>query len=175
MRTGVKMAENTISIEQVKSGDLLAWKRDSFSTVSDFLIHAIRFLTRQRYGHVGIAWRVFDGLDEELFVIEATVPKIRVARVPLNRDFVCIPMPVTWAGKGKNFLVEKIGKRYSFWDAVRSYLGLTLKKDDSFQCVELCHYFYEEYGIVLEHDFTPGGIVKAAEKFTKQRPKVVCK
>lgn len=156
-------------IATIESGDLLCWKKDSHSSTSDFLIQSIRLLTRSEYGHVGIAWRCHDGIDDELFVIEATIPKIRVSRVMVDRDFDCIPMHVPWNRKGKDFLVSKLGNPYSTLDAFRAFFGITLKDDDSFQCVELAHYFYEVYGLNLVHDFTPGGLVKAAEKYNGRR------
>lgn len=151
-------------IARIQSGDLLAWKRDSHSIVSDLTIRAIRKLTHAHYGHVGIAWRCHDGISDELFVIEAGIPKIRIARVLPDKDFDCVPMGVDWIPSAKSFLVDKIGYPYGLLDAIRAYLGVQLEKDDSYQCAELAHYFYVETGLVLEHDFTPGGLVKAAEK-----------
>lgn len=158
-----------ISIAGIQSGDLLAWKKDSQSVISDTLVQGIRAMTKSRYGHVGIAWRCHDGLDDELFVIEATFPKIRAARLCISNDFHCVPMGLQWTPPGKGFLIDKIGKSYSIADAARAFYGIQLKDDDEYQCVELAHYFYEKYGIVLQHDFTPGGIVKAAELHTKTK------
>ncbi len=159
----------SISAGMIQSGDLLAWKEDSNSTFSNFCVKTVRTLTRARYGHVGIAWRCHDTVDDELFVIEATIPKVRAARLTLTADFDCVPMGVEWDKKGKDFLMSKLGKDYSPRDAIRALLGIRLKNDDDFQCVELAHFFYKEYGILLEHDFTPGCIVKAASHY-RQRP-----
>lgn len=156
-------------VASIQSGDLLAWRRDSHSTTSDVLIQTIRVLTHSDYGHVGIAWRCHDGLDDELFVIEATMPKIRLSRVVPDRDFDCVPMGLSWNNTGKKFLVSKLGLPYSPMDAFRSGVGLKLKADNKWQCAELAHYFYEVYGLKLVHNFTPGGLVKSAEKYTGQR------
>ena len=157
-----------IALESIQSGDLLAWKRNSHSDVSNLLIQSIRVLTKSPYGHVGIAWRCHDGIHDELFVIEATMPKIQVSRVMKDNDCDCVPMSVDWEVANKAFLVDKIGLPYSVTDAVRAYLGKQTIKDDRWQCVELASGFYEASNIKLEHDFTPGGIVKAAERYTGQ-------
>lgn len=154
-----------LPIARIQSGDLLAWRKDSHSPTSDLLIQAIRTLTKADYGHVGIAWRLHDGIQDELFVIEATIPKIRPARVMPDRDFDVIPMGVNWTLPNKSFLVSKIGLPYSVFDAARAYLGRRLEDDDRYQCAELADHFYRAANIILEHDYTPGGIVKAAEKY----------
>lgn len=163
-----KMVER-MPLARIQSGDLLAWKKDSHSVTSDLLIHAIRTLTSAHYGHVGIAWRCHDGISDELFVIEATMPHIRAARLIADRDFDCVPMGVPWTPPMKSFLVDKIGLPYSITDAARAYFGMRLEQDDRWQCVELAHYFYKQHGIELEHDFTPGGFVAAAEKFAHRK------
>ena len=159
-------SRKTISIDEIRSGDLLAWRRDSHSAVSDFLIHGIRDLTHSKYGHLGIAWRCHDGVETALFVIEATMPKVRVTTVVPDGDFDCVPMESPWLPTSRKFLLDKIGKTYSSLDAIRAFLGLRLKNDNSFQCVELAHYFYKREGIELEHSFKPGSFVRAAEDYS---------
>ena len=153
----------------IQTGDLLAWKEDSVSTFSNSCIKTVRALTKKKYGHVGIAWRCHDGLDDELFVIEATIPKVHIARIVASRDFDCVPMGVNWTPECKKFLTSKLGLEYGFFDAVRALLGLRLSHDDRYQCAELCHEFYETCGINLSHDFTPGGIVTSAIHHRQQR------
>lgn len=162
-----------ISIDNIRSGDLLAWRRDTHSTTSDLFIHGIRALTHQKYGHVGIAWRCNDSVESELFVIEATLPKIRVTLLTPDGDFDCVPMDAEWKAESRAFLLDKLGKPYSILDAARAFYGMRLKDDQSFQCVELAHYFYRREGIELDHDFTPGSFVKSAEHFSGQSAKRV--
>lgn len=158
---------NTIEPSMIQTGDLLGWKSDSVSTFSNSCVKLVRSLTNSQYGHVGIAWRCHDGLDDELFVIEATIPKVRAARILPCSDFDCVPMGIHWDGPGKRFLMTKLGLEYSLADAIRALLGKRLEDDSSYQCVELAHYFYEVYNIILQHDFTPGGIMKAASNYNK--------
>lgn len=148
----------------IQSGDLLGWRRNSHNSTSDFLIHAIRIATASKYGHVGIAWRCHDGVDDELLVIEATIPKIQVCRITPDADFDCVPMGIEWNRQGKDFLVDKIGEPYGILDALRGGLGKTVENDNRWQCAELAHCFYQSYDIDLGEVLTPGGIISSAEK-----------
>ena len=165
--------QETMTVGMIQTGDLLAWRKDSHSTWSDFLIYAIRFLTRSKYGHVGIAWRCHDGLDDELFVIEATMPKVRVSRVTADRNFDCVPMKMTWTFEGKRFLMERLGCPYSTMDAIRAFLGLRLKRDNAYQCCELSHEYYRLNGVDLKNAFKPGVLVAHAEQYSGEKAKRV--
>ena len=158
-----------LNIQDVQSGDLLAWGGSRHSALSNLMINSIRMLTRADFGHVGIAWRVNDGVSDDILVIEACIPRIRAQRVFLDDKVVAVPMNVSWSEKAKTFLTEKIGLPYSPMDAIRAYFGKTLADDDSWQCAELCHWFYQEVGINLFHDFTPGGLVGAASTYAGNR------
>ena len=160
---------DTIPSALIQTGDLLAWKEDHVSTFSNICVKTVRALTKKKYGHVGIAWRCHDGLDDELFVIEATIPKVHAVRLVPSRDFDCVQMGIQWTPQSKKFLTSKIGLDYSLFDALRALYGFRLKDDNSYQCAELCHYFYETCGILLHHDFTPGGIVTAAVQNRQER------
>lgn len=151
-----------ITTAAIQTGDLLAWSRDPYSTATDVVLQLIEKITRSDYGHVGIAWRFHDGLDDELFVVEATMPKIRIARLTSNQPFYCVPMNVNWDEKSKSFLMSKIGYPYGFLDAIRGGLGIRVKHDMKWQCAELAHAFYEVLGIVLKDDYRPGALVKNA-------------
>lgn len=161
---------DTISLNDIRSGDLLAWKRDSHSTFSDILIHAIRLLTFSKYGHVGIAWRVYDAHGSNLFVIEASFPKIKVTPINPDGDFDCVPMDMEWTDTGKSYLLSKLGLPYSLMDAVRGFLGIRLANDKRFQCAELAHWYYlRELDDWENRSFIPDGLVKSAEHFTERK------
>lgn len=151
----------------IQSGDLLAWSRDPYSTMSNITLQTIRFLTRSEFGHVGIAWRCHDGLEDELFVIEATMPRIRVSRVTTDRPFMCVPMNLNWNDNNKRFLVSKLGFPYGMLDAVRAFLGVRVENDMKWQCAELAHAFFEASGVVLKPEFTPGKLVKNAKQYAQ--------
>lgn len=149
-----------MAMASIHTGDLLAWGSNPYSTFSDLCLKAIGKLTNSEFGHVGIAWRCHDGMDDELFIIEATIPKIRIARLTTDREFYCVPMNVEWTTRSKSFLVSKIDYPYGILDAIRGGLGLRAKHDMKWQCAELAHEFYELCGIRLRPDYTPGKLIQ---------------
>lgn len=161
------MAEKYIPLAAVESGDLLIWSEDPYSNFSDLCLKVIRFVTRSPYGHVGVAWRFHDGLNDELFVVEATLPKIRIARLTTDMPFYCVPMRMPVTQRGKDFLMSKIGYTYSFADAIRGALGLKVEHDMKWQCAEFAHGYYEALGLRLREEYTPGKIVKNATEIAK--------
>lgn len=142
-------------INDIQSGDLLIWSKDRNSKLSNFLIKGIRFLTSSSYGHIAIAvWH-----NGELHFLEATNPRVRLSVFQLNDDILHVKVGVTFTSESKEFLFSKIGLKYSFWDAVRGYLGLTLKRDDRYQCAEIANDFYELHGIDLLA-YTPEKLIR---------------
>jgi len=164
-----------IRVGAIQSGDLLAWRRNSHNSFSDFFIHGIRLFTHAPYGHVGIAWRCHDGIDDELIVIEATIPRIQICRITPDADFDCVPMGIEWNLKGKNFLIDKIGLPYGLLDALRGGLGRTTEDDGKWQCAELAHCFYKTYDITLGGIYTPGKTVESAEIYSGNKALQVIK
>lgn len=150
--------ENEITTYDIASGDLLLWTSYPENNISNFLIKSIAKLTNSPFGHVGIAWKSHDTLDDELFVVEASIPRITITRATEDSGMYCIPMHASWLPKNKRFLTDLVGKPYSIVDAIRGYLGMVAKKDDRYQCVELARDFYEVSGIKIPCKLTPGGI-----------------
>lgn len=146
------------SRSDIKSGDLLVWKRSKFSKKSNFYLNIIRFSTRSEYAHVAIAWR----LEGRLFLVEATQPILRITPVRTADEFYHVPMSVNWDSISESWLLDKVGLKYSILDAVRAYLGKTIEDDNRYQCAELAHEFYETHGIDLGDAYTPSALVSAA-------------
>jgi hypothetical protein len=162
------MKDKTISVHDIQSGDLLAWSKNANGGISDKIIRGVASLTDSKYGHVGIAWRCHDGLDDEVMVVEATIPRIQIARVTNARHFFCVPMGVLWNNENKKFLMDKIGLSYGLMDAARSYLGIRVEADDKWQCAELSHGFYTASGIILPEEFKPSEVVRNAMKHSER-------
>lgn len=162
-----------IHLAEIQSGDVLAWSRDPYSTYHDMVLRGIEAFTNSKYGHVGVAWRLHDGLDDELFVIEATMPKIRIARAQTDRDFFCVQTNVIWTNKNKSFLLSKLDYPYGLLDAVRGGLGYRVKRDMQYQCAELVHGFLEASGILLKPEFTPGQLIANLEAHSKKKARKV--
>lgn len=148
----------------ISSGDLLLWKNSKTSKLSDILLKGISYAMKSEYSHVGIAWRLNDAIDDELFVIEATLPKINIARVSDEEEYYCVPISVNWEEKNKNFIIDKVGLPYGLSDAIRTYFGFVLERDDRWQCFELAHAFLEQSGIYLPYDFRPTQFIENVKK-----------
>lgn len=143
--------------QAIKSGDLLIWKKSKKSLISNWTIELIRFFTRSDFAHVGIAW-VMDG---RVFVVEATQPVVRLTIVKDNDEFYHAPMVIEWSDTSEEYLIDKIGLKYSVFDAIRAFLGKTLDNDRRYQCAELANEFYKTHGIELGDAFTPSKLVEA--------------
>lgn len=143
--------------QAIKSGDLLIWKKSKKSLISSWTIELIRFFTRSDFAHVGIAW-VMDG---RVFVVEATQPVVRLTIVKDNDEFYHAPMVIEWSDTSEEYLIDKIGLKYSVFDAIRAFLGKTLDNDRRYQCAELANEFYKTHGIELGDAFTPSELVEA--------------
>lgn len=151
--------------DQIKTGDLLVWKNDRLNFLSNLFLKIVRFFTSSEFAHVAIAWRVRD----RLFVIEATIPSIRIYPVSKFDEFYHIPMNVSPTEEQLDYLLNKVGLAYSKIDAVRAYIGETLPDDDKWQCVELANKFYKHIGLDYGDNWTPtkfvNAILTAPDKF----------
>lgn len=150
------------SRNEIKSGDMLIWSNDKFSSKSNFYLNGIRTFTRSEYAHTAVAWR----LEGRLMIVEATQPVVRLSPVRDHDEFFHIPMGVIWTPESEDYLVSVIGCPYSFMDALRAYIGRTVNKDNHYQCAELCKEFYQLHGIDLGSELTPAAIVRKALEVT---------
>ena len=160
------LTNDVIPLAAINTGDLLGWAGDHTHTFGDKSIKMIRFFTQESFGHVGIAVRMHDWLDDELLVVEATIPKIKLTRLTTDQVFYCVPMGVPWTTLNKSFLMSKLGLKYSVMDAVRAGVGMHVSHDLAWQCAELAHGFYEASGVVLPDEFTPGALIKNAIRYS---------
>lgn len=142
----------------VKTGDLLVWNKSYSGT--KFWLNLVRFSTMSEFGHVSVAIRNTDG---SLWHIEAVQPVIRKVPVPDDAQFYILPVSrVISKNLNLSFFDDKIGKRYSMMDALRSYFGYVTEDDDSWQCAELSKEFYEESGLTLPmRSVTPSRLVRS--------------
>lgn len=144
------------SRDQIQSGDLLVWDGTGQGKSSIYL-QIVRFLTVSDYGHVSVAWRQPDGM---LTHVEATQPSIRVSEVLPTDSFYCVPLQLGLSNERMDsFFKDKIGLKYSFRDAAYAYLGLTPRKDDRWQCVELANAFFRTQGLSIGEVYVPGEFV----------------
>jgi hypothetical protein len=144
--------------QDIKSGDLLIWKDSKKSFMSNLTLNAIRLLTRSEYAHVAVAWR---NEDNQLCKFEASQPKVRMVNITNDDAFFHIPMSVAWNDDSLKYLKSKEGLKYSIFDAIRAFFGITLENDSRYQCAELANEFYALHGINLAGAFTPSALVHA--------------
>ena len=146
----------------IHSGDLLVWEHGNGTILDTLGLGLVKYLTKSRYAHVGIAFKLLD----TLYVIEA-VPSagVRIAQVGDKDSFYFIAMNIDWQVSHQSILFHKLGDSYSFIDDIKAYFGEHInEKDRKWQCVELAHYFYKSIGLDLGNVFTP---VKMVEKLLR--------
>lgn len=135
----------------IKSGDLIAWRGRTF------IGRLIRYVTGSDYSHVGIAW----WLEDRLMVIEAVEFKGVLIRPLSTRgtfDVVFVSLPNIETFKPFEWLLEQIGRGYSFMDCLRVAMGIKPKKCNGLQCAELARYFYMAWCVECWKE-KPGAIV----------------
>lgn len=141
--------------KDVRDGDLLVWSEDRASRTSNALLKIVRFFTMSEYAHVGVAMWV----NGELCVVEATIPKIRI--VPVRSLPLHVEMPHhVWTEASRQFLMNQVGKDYSFMDCIRAYLGSVTTRDDNWQCAELFNEYARIGGLDLGNALTPSRLVR---------------
>lgn len=105
---------------QIRSGDLLAWRgRGPVSWL-------IRHVSGGAHTHVGVAW----WLHGRLFILEAREGvgvQIRAASAALSFDW--IKTGAVWTERVEQYALSKLGKPYSYIDALQAGLGFPLNQD----------------------------------------------
>jgi hypothetical protein len=145
------------SINRIRSGDLLAWSKGSDNIFSKTLVALVKFVTRSKYGHVGIAWI----LGGRLVVVDASIPRVRMIAIRDLDEFYHIPLKIRWNRQREAALMEHVGQPYSIMDCLRAFLGRVTEDDDHWQCAELCTDFYTKAGFELQDTYTPAKLVNA--------------
>lgn len=144
-------------LADLRTGDVLAWKHDHRSKLSNLFIEAIRFVTGGNYGHVALVVVIF-GIP---FVIEASLPLVRISLVRPEEEVFYIPLPKRPDQTVLSFFLDLVGLDYGIMDALRAAFGKVSKRDDKWQCAEmLIEYFKQmEYDLPVCED-TPDAVVQ---------------
>jgi len=145
-------------LSDLRTGDVLAWKRDKRSKMSNLFIRVIRYFTGGEYGHVGIVIR----LAGWAFVLEASLPLVRLSLVRPMEEIWHIPLPRRPDESVIAQYINLVGLNYSIIDALRAVFGKVSKKDDKWQCAEVIIEYCKSMDYHLpECDYTPDAVVKA--------------
>lgn len=148
--------------EDIQSGDLLAWKTDTRSGLSRAFLKVIRWVTRKKLAHTGIALR----MNGELFVLEATMPFVRLLPIRDDETFYWVKTDVTLNQDSWNFAMEVIGLLYSLRDSIASIFGWTVEDNDIWQCVEICQEMLLLSGLTVDSRLIPGEFVDEVSRLT---------
>lgn len=146
-------------IDDIKTGDLLAFGVRRYSTITSFVLKLYQKLTKSHYSHVGIALRVGD----RIFMVEATPPRVCITPLYKLEDFHLIPANIKTSNeKATEWLLSKVGDKYNLIDMFTHYLGLDFNENRVY-CSELAAAFYKHVGYLTSKDYghTPDKIVKA--------------
>lgn len=153
--------------QELKTGDLLAWKTTKINSFFDFVLFLYQKILKAEYTHVGIV--VKEG--NRFFLIEATPPVVRLFPVSLCDDFYHFPLNIDYKSTQIDFLLRTIGKKYSLIDLIRSILKLG-DNTSEYYCSELAGRFYNDIGYINDEEagITPDKIIEAVAKKNNVTP-----
>ena len=154
-----------MNLSDLKNGDLLAWRKPSASAMTLPYLSLVRLLCMSDFGHVSLAWRVNGAIRH----VEATMPRIQVANIPLDAEIFAIPMELNVSDdEMTQFFANIIGLRYSIKDAARGLFGLVAESDDEWHCAETCLEFFRSRGLAIPDAYTPSRLVRAVMSATNK-------
>ena len=140
----------------IQTGDILIWKKDRLSFLSNLFLKIVRIFTLSEFAHVAVAWRV----GPRLFAIEATQPFVRIFPVSEYDDFYHIPLKIQDVKEESlNFLLNQVGCRYSFKDAIKAYFKMPISYNSGvWECASLAGEFLRKEGLDITA-VTPSDLV----------------
>lgn len=150
-----------VMLADIKTGDLLAWKKDRSSTLSNLFMKFIRLVTRSEFAHVGIAVK----MEGTLYVFEAARPMVALAPVRLTEEIFHLPMGLEPTPESMTEAFKKIGLRYGYLDCVHAIIGEVSQSDNRWQCAELTQDFYQHQGVDINVRCTPIKVVNALKRY----------
>ena len=141
--------------DELRSGDIIVASKGNLKSFNNFLSLLIRVFTASSYSHVGVVIK----LGARCFVVEATPPEVRL--YPLSRldSFYVIKMEAEWTKDDENRLFDYVGKPYSDWNSIASYITGKPLNNGKLQCAQLVSSFYG-----LPNLLRPEQIVKYAQE-----------
>ena len=139
----------------IKSGDLIVFSATKIRTTYDLLSYIVRLFTMSEYNHVGIAWAIGD----RNLIVEAQVPEIKISPLKKLGSFYHIPMDVNFTDEALEILLDKVGQKYSYLEAIKAYFKKNDHTNDDWICVDYVKYFYESIGIDIGSVSTPSDVV----------------
>lgn len=142
---------------KIRSGDLLAFRRNCWTTWHGVKVNLARILTRASYSHVAIAWC----MSGRVFALEAVKPHLRIYPLSHLGDFFLLPMEARWQLATEHYALAGIGQRYSELLALKAFFG-PLPDGNLQQCAAYVREVMKRDGIDLGARSTPDAVVLAA-------------
>lgn len=139
----------------IKTGDIIIFSTVKYKSIYSLLGFIVRFFTMSEYNHSGIAW-VING---RCFLIEAQLPEVKITPLSRMGSFYHIPLNEKVTQADIDYLVNRVGEKYSLLEAIKSYLTINNPNDNSWICVELVQYFLNRINIPVDNLYTPSDIV----------------
>ena len=140
----------------IKSGDLIVFSATKIRTTYDLLSYIVRLFTMSEYNHVGIAWVIGD----RNLIVEAQVPEVKISPLKKLGSFYHIPMGIKFTDEALEILLDKVGQKYSYLEAIKAYFNKNDHTNDDWICVDYVKYFYEAIGVDIGTVHTPSDVVK---------------
>ena len=140
----------------IKSGDLIVFSATKIRSSYDLLSYIVRLFTMSEYNHIGIAWVIGD----RNLIVEAQVPEVKISPLKKLGSFYHIPMDVDFTDEALEILLDKVGQKYSYLEAIKAYFKMNDRTNDDWICVDYVIYFYESIGINIGDAHTPSDVVK---------------
>lgn len=141
--------------DELRSGDIIVASKGNLKSFNNFLSLLIRIFTASSYSHVGVVIK----LGSRCFVVEATPPVVRLYPLSKLDSFYVIKMQAEWTKDDENRLFDYIGKPYSDWNSISSYLTGKPLDNGKLQCAQLVSSFYKWPNLLR-----PEHIVKYAQE-----------
>jgi len=151
----IKTIKPIPNLPAIKSGDVLVFSKTKIDSLAGLFGFIVRFFTMSEFSHVGIAW-VNNG---EYSIVEAQIPEVRMSPLGSKGSFYYIPMDLDLDPNELQILLDKVGEKYSMWEAIKAYFRRNKVDDDQWICVDLLQYFYNKLGIDIGDNHTPSDIV----------------
>lgn len=127
--------------DEIKTGDILAWKNTKIDSFFDFILFLYRKLFGVEYTHVGFALV----LGDRWLLFEATPPVIRLYPISLTDDFYYVNTGLNLKSKHIDIMLKHLGKKYGFIDVFFGLLGIK-RNNSSYFCSELVMEFLDTIG-----------------------------
>lgn len=153
---------------QIKTGDLIAFNRRRYNSLTSFVLWSYQKIARAEYSHVGIA--MWSGND--LFIVEAIPPRVSITPIEAVEDFYWYSLELRTPEQTMNkFLKRYVGRPYGLFDMLTHYLGMEFNPN-SLYCSELASLFYYDIGYILnrDHGHTPDAMASAVRVRSSSDP-----